>query len=327
MAINQIGKLNFGALPAYIFRAQDFGLFQTYLTSFLLEYVTSSRGVGIIYGGQITVVSGLTLQIAKGLAVMPNGQLVSFDQQQITLPAADPTNPRIDRLELAVTLTNNTTVQNRLLQSVVLDQIYVGAVSRNGGTPAVTPAAPVLTAANISLGLVTVNATQTVLTGGSINQSDDSATTFAAVILGDLTRQIRQNRASGNYEVSSDGATWTGVALDSINLQKFTLANNQVAAANVTGLLFDSTKVISGRADIDILRRTDTQWVRHRGHLDVWYQPETATWDCLYTGAGSGDPGIDFTITAAGQVQYASTNLTGANYAATLRFRARSMAQ
>jgi hypothetical protein len=49
----------------------------------------------LVSGGQVTWVSGLTFDIAAGTGYI-NGSLVTWAAQQVTLDAADPTDPRID---------------------------------------------------------------------------------------------------------------------------------------------------------------------------------------------------------------------------------------
>jgi hypothetical protein len=102
---------------------------------------------------------------------------------------------------------------------------------------------------------------------------------------------------------------------------EISVVNNQAAAANVTGVLFDKTAVKSGRCLFDVHRRTDSAQADEMGELYFWHNPVADTWSVdvqsrFGTGSGSG---LTFSITAAGQVQYVTDNMAGASYSGTLR--------
>ena len=98
----------------------------------------------------------------------------------------------------------------------------------------------------------------------------------------------------------------------------FTVANNQAAAANVTGLVFDKATVKAAKVTYAIDRSTDSSNEQSVGELmivhdatdDVWRINDTAVLD---------DTGVTFSITSAGQVQYTSDDLTGTTYVGTLK--------
>jgi hypothetical protein len=101
----------------------------------------------------------------------------------------------------------------------------------------------------------------------------------------------------------------------------FTLANNQGAASNVTGLSFDSTSVKSAMIYCEVRRKTDSNEVISNGVLRVYYRDLTTTWELLNE-LGGDDDGVVFSITAAGQVQYTSSDLAGTSYTGKLTFKA-----
>jgi hypothetical protein len=106
----------------------------------------------------------------------------------------------------------------------------------------------------------------------------------------------------------------------------FVAANNQVAAANITGLVFDSGLYRSAIVECAISRKTDTALseVRAISTIYLLYRLETLTWDLQGPQEYGDFHGITFTVTGAGQVQYTSTNIAGANYVGTIKFRART---
>lgn len=98
------------------------------------------------------------------------------------------------------------------------------------------------------------------------------------------------------------------------------VANTQ-AATNVTGLSFDSTAVKSAIVPISVRRKTDSAENVATGFLHVHYKNLTSTWDLIPALPGD-ETGVTFTITAGGQIQYASDTLAGANYVGALTYKA-----
>jgi hypothetical protein len=98
----------------------------------------------------------------------------------------------------------------------------------------------------------------------------------------------------------------------------FAIANN-TGPSDVTGLVFDKVNVRGARVLFHLERRTDTQNVAEIGELYPIYNPESDTWDIGASSHGD-DAGVAFTITAAGQIQYTSDDLTGASYTGNIRF-------
>ncbi len=114
----------------------------------------------------------------------------------------------------------------------------------------------------------------------------------------------------------------------------FPIANNQVAAANVTGCIFGSG-VRSFELDAHFYRNTTgvgaTELAARAKYLAV-YKSTAGTWDMTSLGfdgdadATSGAPaGVTLSITSAGQVQYTSSNITGTAGTSTMSFRANTM--
>lgn len=112
-----------------------------------------------------------------------------------------------------------------------------------------------------------------------------------------------------------------------ISPTEFTIANNQSAAANVTGLLFAGASVRSFVVEYQVYRNTTgggATELAETGFLKGTYSTVAASWemanyDCV------GDAGILFSITAGGQVQYTSTNITGSAATSKMTFKALTM--
>jgi len=123
------------------------------------EMFNALVGNGVVQGQLgsyvVTTTSGLTVSVASGRATIQGFLARSDAAVPLTCATADPTNPRIDRAVLHADLSAHT------LSVILLT-----------GTPAPSPAPPTLTQTatvwEISLYQVRVNATQTVLTSGSL---------------------------------------------------------------------------------------------------------------------------------------------------------------
>jgi hypothetical protein len=104
----------------------------------------------------------------------------------------------------------------------------------------------------------------------------------------------------------------------------FTIANNQAAAASVTGLLIDGVSTRGFILDYSIYRQTDTALsaLAQVGQLRGVYNSQSSTWFVSddYSGQNSG---VTFTIQPSGQIQYTSSNIAGANYVGTMKYAIR----
>jgi hypothetical protein len=103
-------------------------------------------------------------------------------------------------------------------------------------------------------------------------------------------------------------------------LQTFTIANNQVSAANVTGLNFDSATDKFFNVQYRLFRRTATFSYAQAGKLRGVFNNDTSTW--LMSDDYSGEnAGVTFSITSGGQIQYTSSNITGASYLGIMEYK------
>lgn len=203
-----LGKGNYQNLGPYTLLNADMELFQTYMVSNFKERLLAERSKGVLYGCRATVVSALTVNISAGLVLMPDGQLVTVPSSNITLSTADPTNPRIDRIEVGYTATDGASVVDVNNVPRVLDIQYIPALAKLTGTPAGSPTAPAATGSKVSLALVSVAATQTVLIQGNISQIEDAGFDASSIWLGNKNYQIRANQALNSIQFNLNGAGW-----------------------------------------------------------------------------------------------------------------------
>jgi hypothetical protein len=101
----------------------------------------------------------------------------------------------------------------------------------------------------------------------------------------------------------------------------FALANNQIVAANVTGLSFNSASYKSAHIYTEVRRKTDSNEAVSNGILRVMYKDSSSAW-ILIDELGGDDDGITFSITTGGQIQYTSNDLLGTNYSGKVTFKA-----
>lgn len=94
----------------------------------LNEYLAESTGYGIVSGCEPSI-SGLTVTVGAGIVHLADGKRKEIVQTNITLDAADPTNPRIDLVYIDST----------------------GTVAKITGTAAASPSAPTLPSGGISI--------------------------------------------------------------------------------------------------------------------------------------------------------------------------------
>lgn len=98
------------------------------------------------------------------------------------------------------------------------------------------------------------------------------------------------------------------------------ILNNQSSSQNLTSLAFNGAEQNRVTLEYGIFRRTDTQSLAQAGELKLVYNEEDMEWFLSDSYAGQ-NAGVNFSITTSGQLQYTSTNLTGANYDGRLEYR------
>lgn len=107
------------------------------------------------------------------------------------------------------------------------------------------------------------------------------------------------------------------------------LLNNQASAVNIEGMQFDFDKVNQVTIEYIIHRITTgggaTEIVT-TGIMQLAYRKVSLGWSIVPIGTpGPSVSGITFTITASGQVQYTSSNITGTASISKITYRARTL--
>lgn len=133
---------------------------------------------------------------------------------------------------------------------------------------------------------------------------------------------------NGNYgESVTDWAEAVSIALETvqqpndITTTTATILNNISSPTSVTGFSFDTSEVVSINSEFIVTRTTDVPAVNLVESGFIQGNFDGANWSISIESVG--DAGIDFDITAGGQITYISTNLTGSNYTGTIRFKAK----
>lgn len=107
-------------------------------------------------------------------------------------------------------------------------------------------------------------------------------------------------------------------------LSSANILNNQTAPVNFGNLAFNTANVLSIDIDYFIIRRFDPgtgpEAITENGKIYANF--DGSNWKLSQT--GTGEVGIAFTITPAGQIQYSSTDISG-YISGTARFRARTI--
>lgn len=117
--------------------------------------------------------------------------------------------------------------------------------------------------------------------------------------------------------ISGGGGSAAQVNEDILNAQ----TNEDIA-----GLLFDKTLLQAAVIEFSLERRSDSSNVQEMGHMFVAHDTNDDTWR-ISVSSNLDDAGVTFNITSAGQVQYTSDTLAGANYAGKIRAQKRTLSQ
>ena len=291
--MNVLGFINFSILGRLLWKSADHFLpMQTFYLGYMKEIWLSVHSPGIISGCVVSVNAALTLDITSGLILFSNGELVTVDAQQVTLAAADPSDPRLDRLEYIHSIENNIAVIDIDAVSKQFDKIQTGTAGASTGTPAGSPVVNVKTAGAISISIISLAATQTLLTSGDIDVRETAR---------DLARKVE------NTEVEED-------------------INNNASGDFLPLLIADKARYRQVWVHYNIQRKTDTgsSGVTQSGVLSLRLNSETGEWSRTDTQEGSA--GVDFEVEAAtGRISYDSSNIAGATYIGKVKYTTRTI--
>lgn len=107
-----------------------------------------------------------------------------------------------------------------------------------------------------------------------------------------------------------------------INQTSFNIVNDQIIAADITGLVFDPTLFRGIEIKYSIYRQTDTALSAKAqiGKLRFIYNTQAASWAMSDDYAGQ-NAGVEFSIdNSTGQIKYVSSNIAGTNYTGILKY-------
>lgn len=158
-----------------------------------------------------------------------------------------------------------------------------------------------------------------------------------------MPKTLIVNNIPYDYPVAGDEPGWGGdatgwaegvtkvlnniVGPDDILETSFNIANNQAAAADVTGLVFNAGSVRSAVVQYAVYRISDSNpdGKAETGEMHLILDNNVG-WS-LGVGGIIGNAGITFSITAAGQIQYITTDIGSVNYTGIMKFTAKALQQ
>jgi hypothetical protein len=111
------------------------------------------------------------------------------------------------------------------------------------------------------------------------------------------------------------------VLLTSVNL-----TNNQTSPANINGLRFSKTEVLSATMVCQVYITTSDEELQEQFNIILNYKPVADEFSLAVTSTGD-ESGITFSVTSTGQVQYTSTNIAGTDYSGVIKFKALTITQ
>lgn len=245
---------------------------------------------------------------------------------------------------VSTTAANNTIVGYLSATSITTGTLntYVGQASARGSNPMTSgssntfigagavggAAAPTLSFMTALGASAVVNTANTIVLGRTTDKTVIGATSDsgqASLLQVNSSVQIIDGNQALNKVLTSDAngiGTWSTAAIlvkaaGDIDLTSFAAANNQAAAANVTGLAFANGTVRSFEALVSVYINATSSLYEAFTLKGI---QRGADWQMSQTAVGDAS-GVVFSITTAGQVQYVSANSAGFVSNA-IRFRA-----
>lgn len=158
-----------------------------------------------------------------------------------------------------------------------------------------------------------------------------------------MPKTLTVNNTPYDYPTAGDEPGWGGEATgwaeevtnvlnnllgpDDILETSFNIANNQNSVADITGLVFNAGSVRSAIVEYAVYRISDSNpsGNAETGEMHIVYD-NSAGWS-IGIGSVVGNSGVNFSITAAGQIQYTSTDIGSVGYTGIIKFKARALSQ
>jgi hypothetical protein len=183
---------------------------------------------------------------------------------------------------------------------------------------------PTLAASNSTV--TTTTAATVYIDGSPIQGTNETITNNFALLVNSGTAKVQDKLLVGASTLDADSTAGT-VSINTVDItpsagdiaaeRSFSAANNQGAAANVTGFSFANATVRSFRAIVSVSIDSTNPAYEIFHLLGI---QRAAAWTLSSTRAGD-NSGITFSITTAGQIQYTSGNRAGF-VSNTMKFRA-----
>jgi uncharacterized protein YjbI with pentapeptide repeats len=148
------------------------------------------------------------------------------------------------------------------------------------------------------------------------------------LIVGTEEFEFPEESDNGKYgEEVTDWATAVSDALTSVQQRNdittttANILNNATVFTPITGFSFDTTEVISINCEFIVTRTTDVPAVNLVSSGFIQGNFDGSAWNV--TVEYINDAGVEFDVSASGQVVYKSSNLTGSNYTGSILFKAK----
>lgn len=148
---------------------------------------------------------------------------------------------------------------------------------------------------------------------GGFTQTEPTASGVYIIVVG---KAISATEIVINPDLAVS-AEFNSAAIDAIVIN-----NDVTVATSISGLLFDGAIYRSVVLTYSLYRKTDTaaEEASQVGQLRLAYKTVDNSWSLSDDFSGD-DAGVDFSITSAGQIQYVSSNLVGANHVGSLKVK------
>lgn len=340
-------KVNF--TPGIELIVQDFNklisLQEQNLNDQILQNIFQKQAnVFFLDGFKCVRTSATTFDVKAGLGIVekvgaPSNdskfQYLFLDADDSYTIAPDVLHPRIDIVVVTPTLIDDETEQRRtkasefsaiLQENRTVSKKWQASIQIIDGVAAPSPVAPSVPAGFLKIAELNIDPSTVITNQAAIV---DFRNTFSSlwhdftleavpanigVPVGGKNR-IWFNNSGSLFVRDANNKDFNYAAINETN--DFVINNNQSATQDLTGFVVDFNVIENAVYYYKIFRKTDSLVKKESGFLVLNYDPEAADWDCEYQTI-TGSAGTEFFINA-GQVQYTSDNMAGANYQGELK--------
>lgn len=271
-------KMNWENVPNYKVTRLDMSEFRDFSDQKLLAALSRLTSFGILSGSELSVGDGLDVTVSEALLFFEDANvLVETEESVVTLDAADPANPRYDRIEYYFEETDSREAVNDKGVDVVVTKNLVATIRVVKGNAGAVPVVPPRTAGAISSGIVLVQAASAQL----------------------VSSDIVQDERYKNLSIKID-----------LEKKSYVVANNDTT---LIPILLDESRYKLVVVEYDCYRKTDINSANGYGELIFSYDIGNDEWKVVNTSRFD-DLGIVFSIAANGYVQCVANNMAGSDY-------------